>query len=45
MTATSATIVADGVAELMFLAEGASIEEESEPLDDVNSGCDDDSKS
>ena len=42
MTATSAIIVADAVAESSFLAEGASIEEQSESFDDVYSGCDDD---
>ena len=40
VTATPATISADAVAELSCLAEGASIEEESESSDDVNSGCD-----
>ena len=37
--------MADAIAELSFLAEGASIEEESESFDDVNSNCDDDSRS
>ena len=45
VTATLATIVADAVAELCFLAEGVSIEEKSESFDDVNSNCDDDSRS
>ena len=37
--------MADAIAELSFLAEGASIEEESESFDDVSSNCDDDSRS
>ena len=45
MTTTRAIIVAKAVAELSFLAEGASIEEKSEYFDDVNSGCDDDGRS
>ena len=44
-TPTPAIIVADAVTLLNFLAEGASIEEESEFFDDVNCGCDDESRS
>ena len=40
MTTTPAIIVAKAVAELSFLAEGASIEEKSKSFDDVISGCD-----
>ena len=45
MTATPAIIVTEAVAELNFLDEDASIEEESESFDRVKSGCDDDSRS
>ena len=45
VTAPPATIVAGAVADLIFWADGAFIEEGSESFDDVNSGCDDDSRS
>ena len=45
VTAAPVTIVANEVAELRFLAKGASIEEESESFDVVITGYDDDSRS